>query len=153
MNDLASWGNLAITFLALVVSGVSLSKSSRAQNEANKLQQKLVQIEEQRERDRTTELLQADLHATLVKDDKSYRLLLVNSGKAKAQNLRIRLDRVPLENHCAFAGQPAPPHIGPNSQASIHLAIALDCRPPYEIEVKWDDDFGKDRVYESTLTF
>lgn len=62
MKDFVSWGDLLISFCSLVVSIIALWKSSRVQDEANKLQRRLVYIEEQRERDQKAELLQANLH-------------------------------------------------------------------------------------------
>ena len=158
MKDFVSWGDLLISFCSLVVSIIALWKSSRVQDEANKLQRKLVYIEEQRERDQKAELLQANLHTQLIKVGKGYRLFLHNSGKAEARNIRIKLDGVSIENHCAFVkGSSIPSCIGPDSEVSLLLAISLDCYPPFVIEVQWDDDYSKDRVYnrvyKSTLTF
>jgi len=154
MSNFVSWGSLLVSFCSLVVSIIALWKSSRAQDEANELQRKLVCIEEQREYDRKAELLQANLYAELIKINRSYRLCLVNSGKAEARNIRIKLDGVPLDNHCAAVkGISIPSYIGPNSEVSFPLAISLDCSPPFEIEVKWDDDYSQDRVYKNTLMF
>lgn len=154
MKDFVSWGDLLISFCSLVVSIIALWKSSRVQDEANKLQRKLVYIEEQRERDQKAELLQANLHAQLIKVGKGYRLFLHNSGKAEARNIRIKLDGVPFEDHYAFLkGSSIPSCIGPDSEVSLPFATSLGCGPSFEIEVQWDDDYSKDRVYKSTLTF
>jgi hypothetical protein len=133
MSDFVSWGSLLISFCTLVVSIIAFWK---------------------RERDRRIELLQANLYAILIKVGKSDRLLLVNSGKAEARNIRIKLNGVPIEDHCAFLkGMTIPSYIGPTSQVSFPLGISHDCSPPFEIEVQWDDDYRQDRVYKSTLMF
>jgi len=154
VNNFFSWGNLLISFCSLVISFIALRRSIHAQNEANAIQKKLVFIEEQREYDRKTRTLQARLCAELRKKIKGYWLYLINFGEAEAHNVRIKLDGIPLINHpAAVQGMHIPSFIGPNSEVGCPLSITQDCYPPFEVEIKWDDNYSKDRIYRSTLTF
>mgnify|MGYP001771060955 CR=1 FL=1 len=107
------------------------------------------------ERERRLSALQASLYPRLSRTERGERLYVVNSGKAEARNVRVKLDGVPLNEHpVAVRGSDIPTLIGANSEVSCVLAITLDSPPPpYEIEIRWDDDSGMDRVYRGTLTF
>ena len=155
MTDAFSLGSVIISAVSLVVSVVAAWKSLQAQREANIAQRRIVEIEEQREQERRLTASQAFLSPQLRKTERgSYRLYLVNSGKAEARNVRVKLDGVPLGEHpVAVEGDNLPVRVGPNSEVSCILAITLSCAPPFEIEVMWEDDSGTDRVYRGTLTF
>jgi len=145
-----------ISALSLVVSIVAILVGWKAHREANAAQRRIVEIEEQRERERRLSALQASLYPRLIRTEReSYRLYLVNSGKAEARNVRVKLDGVPLNEH-PVAGRRSdiPTLIGANSEVSCLLFITRGSPPrPYEIEIRWDDDSGMDRVYRGTLTF
>jgi len=145
-----------ISAFALVVSIVALWRGEKAHREANAAQRRIVEIEEQRERERRLSALQASLYPRLSRTERgSYRLCLVNSGKAEARNVRVELNGVPLNEHpVAVRGSDIPTLIGPNSEVRCVLSITHDSPPPpYEMEIRWDDDSGMDRVYRGTLTF
>ncbi len=57
------------------------------------------------------------------------------------------------EHASAIQGDDIPTQVGPNSEASCLINITMTCAPPFNIEVEWDDDSGKDRIYQGTLTF
>ncbi|MCR4433801.1 MAG: hypothetical protein NUV70_07120 [Caldiserica bacterium] len=154
MADFLSWAGVIIGGLSLIVSGVAMWGSWKAQREAAAAQKKIAEIEEKREKEKILSSRQAFLHPELRKTDKgSYRLYLVNSGKAEARNVQVKLDGVPLkDHHAAVKGDEMPTLIGPNGEVSCLLALSLGCTPPFEIEVFWDDDSGKGHVYHGTLT-
>lgn len=84
----------------------------------------------------------------------SDRLYLVNHGMAEARNIRVKLDGVPLAEHrAAVRGDSLPSLVGPGGEISCLLGTNLQCAPPFQIEVQWDDDSGSDRTYRTTLTF
>ena len=142
MSDNLSWASILIAIGSLLVSILSLISSHRNQR-------RIVLIEEQRQRERELTALQASLRPELRKTEKgSYRLCLVNSGKAEARNVRVKLGGMPLNEHpVAVRGSDIPTLIGANSEVSCLLAITLGSPPPpYEIEIRWDDDSGMDRV-------
>ncbi len=155
MSDFSSWTSNIIAGLSLIVSVIALALSLRAQRDANAAQRRIVEIEEQREYERRLEARQAWVQPELRETGSgSDRLYLVNHGMAEARNVRVSLDGVPLaEHHAAVRGDSMPPLIGPGAEVSCLLGISHDCAPPFEVEVRWDDDSGKDRLYRTTLTF
>ncbi|MBT9281106.1 MAG: hypothetical protein KM312_00275 [Hydrogenibacillus schlegelii] len=148
MSDILSWVSIFIAVGSLVVSILSLIS-----NHLN--QRRIVAIERQRQREKELTALQASLRPELRKTEKgSYRLYLVNSGMAEARNVRVNLDGVALNEHpVAVRGNKIPTRVGPNSEVSCVLAITLNCAPPFEIEIEWEDDSGMNPSYRSTLTF
>lgn len=126
-----------IAACSLVVSVVALLLSHRAQREANAAQLRIVEIEEQRERDRQMQRRQARLHPELRRQASgSYRLYLANQGESAARNIRVRLDGKPIQEHCAAVqGDSLPDRVEPGGEVSCLLAISLDCAPPFEVEV------------------
>jgi len=138
MPEVASWAGVIVAALSLVVYVVTVSIGWW-----------------QREQDRRLSAQRASLRPELRKTNRdSYRLYLVNEGKAEARNVRVMLGGKPLSEHpAAVQGDDMPTRIGPNSEVSCLLAITLGCAPPFEIEVRWDDDSGADHTYRGTLTF
>ncbi len=155
MADALSVGGVIISALSLGVSAIAIYTSSQANRQAIAAQRRIVEIEEQRERDRQRGELQASMHPQLRKTNRhSYRLYLVNSGKGIARNIRVRLDGKRLSEHAAaIQGDDIPSQVGPNSESSCLINITMTCAPPFNIKVEWDDDSGKDRIYQGTLTF
>jgi hypothetical protein len=155
MHDASWWTNNAFSAVSLIVSVIALILSLRAQREANAAQRRIVEIEEQRDRERRLDSLQARLQAKF-RDlgDGSERLYLVNRGTAEARNVKVRLDGKPFEEHCAVVGGDSLPSlVGPGAEVSCLMAISMTCHPPFECEVRWDDDSGTGRSYRTTLTF
>jgi len=155
MSDTSSWATVILSVLSLIVSVIALYKSHRANREANAAQLRIVKIEEQRERERQLNLLQAKLQHQLRRTERgSYRLYLINSGMVEARNIRVRLDGKELSGHEVYIrGENMPKSVGPGAEISCLLSITSDCSPPFEMEVLWDDDSSIGRQYRTTLTF
>ncbi len=155
MSDAISWAGVMIAAGSLIVSVIAVRKSSWAQREAIAAQKRIVEIEEQREKERHTRSLQAQLQPRLRKSSTgSCRLYLSNSGKAEACNVEVILDDKALDEHCASVkGDSIPTRIEANSEVSCLLNITFKCAPPFGIEVKWDDASGTGRIYRGILTF
>lgn len=154
MSDITSWVGLVIAAASLVVAIIAIIKSGRAQKEANAVQRRVVEIEEQRERDRQAESTQAQVRAELRKVERSYRLHLVNNGAVEANNIRVEIDDIPLADHSvSVESDPMPDLVGPKSEISCFLGLTMSCVPPFKIKVTWDDESGTDRTYCSTLTW
>ena len=154
MGNAASWAGVIIGAGSLCVAVVALVKSSRAQHKASAAQQRIVEIAEQRERDRRSQAFQAILHPELRSTAKhTYRLYLVNHGAAEARNIRIEMDGRPLLEHpAAVSNDPMPDFVGPHSEISCLLGLHMGCSPPFRIGITWADDSGQDRTYDTALT-
>jgi hypothetical protein len=154
MNGVMHWINALLAIGSLIVSVIALILSLRAQGQANAAQKRIVEIEERRDQERRLDSLQARLQAEL-RDvgGGSERLYLVNHGMAEARNVRVTLDGKSFAKHCAVVGGDSLPSlVGPGAEVSCLLAIHMQCAPPFECEVRWDDDSGPDRLYRTTLT-
>ena len=154
MGDEATLAGVVVSGAALVVSIFALIKSSRAQLEANDAQKRIVEIEENRERDRLAATQRAELRAELRKTAKSTdRLYVINDGTAPARNVVVLLDGKPLSDHpVAVKGDELGAVIGPKSETSCIMGMDMGCAPPFEIEISWEDDSNEPQSYKSTLT-
>lgn len=150
VDDVSAW----ISAGSLVVAIIALITSVFASRKANATQQRLVEIEEQREEDRQKQKLSAELRAELRKKGNSYRLVIINEGDATARNVRVMMGGKPLSEHAVSGSNDGLPDVvGAHSEVSCLLAISMGNAPPFKVEVKWDDDSGNDREYRTTLTF
>ncbi len=147
ISDWVSAGSLVVAIIALIFSTLSHRK-------ANSIQQQLFEIEQQRQNDRQKQRLSAQLFTELRKKENSYRLVLINQGNAEARNVRIMMDGKPLVEHTvSISNDILPDVVGAKSETSCLLGIHMGNGPPFNIEVKWDDDSGNDKKYRTTLTF
>lgn len=154
MSNSSSLAGVVIGALSFVVSCVAVWVAWRANRKALGIQARILEIEEQRERDKRLSASRASLRPELRKTASgSHRLYLVNSGMAAARNVRVMLDGQPLSEHpAAVQGNEMPTRVEPNSEVSCLLAFTFACSPPFDIEVRWEDDSGTDRLYTGTLT-
>lgn len=156
MSDIV-FNVLSITLAggSLIVAIIAICKSAKAQKEANSAQQRLVEIEEQRETVRQQHAKQAALRPSLRKTDRAgYRLSVFNDGESEARSISVLMDGVRLDDHCsAVHGSQLPTMVGPNSEVSCLLAFSHQCAPPFGIELAWEDDSGTPGSYKGVLTF
>jgi len=146
-SDLIAAGSLIVAIIALIFSIVSNQKAI-----AN--QKQLVKIEEQREQERQNKKFSAQLRPELRRDGKSKRLVIKNHGDTEARNVRVIMDGKPLAEHkTSLSNDHMPELVGAHSEISCLLAISMDNAPPFDIEIKWDDDSGNNKEYRTTLTF
>ncbi len=130
MGDAAGWVGVGVSGVAVVVSIAALWKSSLAQRKANAAQQRIVEIEEHREKDRLAVGKRAELRAELRKTARgTSRLYVINEGPAGARNVAVSLDEKPLLDHEA-GGAELTSTIGPHSEVSCILSVHSTCAPP-----------------------
>ena len=142
------------------LAAVALWKSS-------KTQQRLLEIEEQREQDRVSEARKACLVARIVKEaaprtrmsgSHDFYLEIENLGEAEARRVAVLLDGVAILEHPVIPKQqlPQPPSagftVGPQAHVRYILGPTQDVRGPFGIELEWQDDSGEVGRHSSTLT-
>lgn len=136
--------------------------AERASRKANELveqqveiQCRLVQIEQSREQARVLQSQQAVIRAELCKlGTGNWRLVVRNSGQSTACNVTLALDGQPFTEHKATVrGEQEIREIGPESEISYCIVISNECKPPFDLEVTWDDDSGRKGQYRTTLSF
>ena len=161
MTDISAWISVVIPIGSLVVAILAFITSHRTQNQANRtqsqlveIQSKLVAIEEQEQIEAKEQVKMAELRAGIGKSGKSsYKLWIRNNGQAEAHNVTVWLGGKPLKEHCAHVSRSdIPERIGPDSEVSCLLGLSKECFPPFDFKVTWDDDFGNNRSYGTTLT-
>lgn len=147
--------NLLLAIFSLLLSLVAIIISSLSQKKANRLQERLVSIEEQREQEAKAAESRADLRAIIGKTSQGTdKLIVSNHGNSEAYNIRIELDGKPFSEHCAeTSGSKLPDMIGPRSEISCLLSTHFECSPPFDLKILWDDKLGKDHVYKTSLTW
>jgi len=146
MCDVSFWIGTLIAGSSLIVSIVALCKSSRAQK-------RILQIEESRENDRLSSLLEANLRAESRQRERNSRhLFIVNEGAAEARHIRVEIDDQPLKDHDLSVGDPMPELVGPRCEISCRVMYDPH-RVSSDVKVVWDDDSGKDRVFRTTVSW
>lgn len=148
ISDAIAIGSVCVAVLSLAAAVYFGVKNIR-------LQQRLLELEQEREKAKYVQSLQAQIRAGLRETGpSSWRLVVANTGRGTARNVRARLDGVPLLEHDAIpGGEQEVMTIGPDSEISYCMAITRACRPPFEFDVTWDDDSGQQGRYGTTLTF
>ncbi len=149
--EFASVGIAFVSVIAAVYFGI---KSQRLEKKNTDLKKRLLEIEETRENDRKKAITKAQLRARIEdRGNHNYRLVVENTGNCEAQNIQLRMDGKPLNEHpAAVSGDSEISHIGPHSFATRLLGLTLKCSPPFDFEVTWEDESGQSGVYRTTLT-
>jgi hypothetical protein len=83
-----------------------------------------------------------------------YRLIIENIGDSEARNIILLMDGKPFEDHpVSVEGNGTINVIGAHSYAKKLLALTLSRRPPFKLEISWEDNSGESGHYRTTLTF
>ena len=169
VSDIIASVSVLIAGLALWRSWRAGRAASKATRDANELQERMVALEEAREKDRLTAKGTAILTAKIIAEQIAQRrsgridrhlLRVENTGAATAREVTILLDGKPVMEHPAVSS-PAVQHVnteeirvvGPGSHFHYVLALHQNLCPPFEFEATWDDDSGQQGRYATTLTF
>lgn len=151
MIDLIPWFATIIALGSLVISILSLYISNNNHRRSNALQQQLVTIEKQRERDRRKANLFAE--ARKIKSGQ-VEFMITNTGESAARNLSIMLDDIPIEEHPTNQRKQKIPSLIVSGEKKIICYLFLNdlYSQSFRTKITWDDDSGKNQVYENSLT-
>jgi len=165
VSDIFKWfgdvGNAA--FVASLLSVIAIIVSILAFRKSLKTQNRLVDIEEVREKDRLAEKNKANLTAKIIKEalprsgsikiDTNYYLQIENKGSSEARDVKVVLDGKPLLEHPTILKNIEEiTQVGPNTDFRYLLVLSMQGRPPSNIEIEWEDDSGEPGNYSTTLT-
>ncbi len=142
--------NAIIAFFALIFSIVAFCKSHRAQRVSNHLQKIWINIEKQREHDRSKALL---FPQAIKKRSGLVEVTVANTGASAARNLRVMLDNQPIQQHPRNAfKQEIPSLLQPRQDAKVGYLSGND-RDAQTLNLKiiWDDDSGTGQIYEEPV--
>ncbi len=142
----AAFSAFAIAILSLGVSALAFLNSRKA-----------IKIEEARERDRIAQSGKANLVARLSNyDDYNGGALIVeNLGSSSANNIKVEMDKRPISKHPDFRRDfKEVKYVGANSSFSYKFGgmFLWKSKPPFKIEITWEDDSGEPGNYRTTLT-
>jgi hypothetical protein len=156
---------IAIPWLALVVSIIALVLSARLSKRQNELQEqenrlgaRIVELEEGR--DRAQRLLESQARVevsfqrrVMVTGKIGPFLVLTNSGRAEAADLRVTLNGDPIEQ-CEMTPTARDPIrlLGPGAEQAYLLMVTFGKRRgPLDVVIQWRDASGTDGHYRTQL--
>lgn len=151
-----SW-ELIISVGALFVSCVVALYSYYQGKRSNKLQERVVDLEEEREQDRLAEANQAHLVASFTWDREytgqvRHKLSIRNEGASEARNIRVLVDgERPTDFQHILRDHDTIEVIAPNNQFDYLIAGDRGADPIWLVEVTWDDDYEEGRQIRTEL--
>lgn len=149
-----------ISIISVSVAIWSAKKSNSFSKEQTELQRRVVELEEQRELERKLKEDRADLRPILTykpgkegySEYASY-FQIENNGKMKADNIRMYVDGDPVTQHKYMMRH----HdyklgsLNPGRPKSWSVHITEEDPEICEVELKWDDETGKDHSFKEKV--
>ena len=144
-------------FAAFAVSVIALGVSVWAILTSRQTNCKLLEIEQQREKDRQDKALSANLTAKLehLQKDGRFALHITNNGASEARNVKVLLNGKPISElkHIEPKDLKKIATLGLESTVSYMWSCGYgNPRAPFDIEITWSDDSMKSGQYSTTLT-
>jgi hypothetical protein len=142
--------SVVVSLLALVVAGVTAIRQHKLQASVARLADaQLRQLARDREKDS-----QADLRAVLRKvEGNRWKFRLTNVGESPARNVRVTMKDARPENVLLRADTLFPlSELRPQDHFETPAIIQLGTSWPPTMLFTWDDEFGKNRQREITLS-
>jgi hypothetical protein len=120
-----------------------------------KIQEQLLEIERERDRNRTASLKKAELRGSLERlSSHTHRFVVANRGPADAKNIRVFIDGTPVDQHDSVMNRDGiPSTIAKRDKASCQMCFTLQTAPPFNLRIEWEDDSGEPGVLESILNY
>ncbi len=144
--------SLIIAALAFLVSIWSIIAASRNGKEQNKLQKRLLNLEEARERDRQRASRSANLRAWIEREP-HYTLIIKNEGDSEARSVKTLIDGQPVLSHPLVPrGLKEMIQLGPGATISYLLAPSMGTNPMISVSLAWQDDSGDPGQWSSQLS-
>lgn len=155
---------LSFSGLAVLVSIVAIFFAWRTASRQNALQERMVTLEDARERDRLRQARSAEVRASIQRETPHWRearlagkgqqywLVVRNDGSVTARNVDVLLDGRPaLEHPLVPRGENDITDLGPGADFRYILAVTLGSARVLNARVEWQDDSGESRTWESQL--
>ena len=142
-----------LSAIAIVVAGLALLQASQTQRENKRLQERMLWIEEARERDRLIEAKTAKLIAKIWRGTilgEPSRLVIKNGGQSEARDIEIFINGEPI----AFYGgvNYRPMSVVPAEESfSFRVNDTGDLPDHFRVRMTWTDNSGEPGLFEATL--
>ncbi len=141
---------------AILISVCALVMEARGRREANRLQARIVVLEEARQRDAEKRALRAELtvaRQTSAAPTRSSQLVIRNDGQAAARDIALFFDGHPCREHpCGAMMREMPEVIGPGCEAKLLLCETLGVASPRVVRLSWRDESNATRTMETAFT-
>jgi hypothetical protein len=146
---------LSISLSALSLAGTAFVYFTH-QRKLDKQQYQINQYSlEKSTKDREKEK-KAFIEANACELGKKWILKIYNKGDASAHNIRLKSDDIENDDNIFMPiedGLFPYPKLSPKTSIELPIHLFYGNKPYYKIVFTWDDDFGKDRVNEQTISF
>jgi hypothetical protein len=128
-------------------------RQAEAASENVRLQERLLHLEEARERDRRATMSRAGVTASIEDRGRAdYRLVVRNQGEATAREIRVTIDGVPvLEHPLVPRGVKEVRTLASGVEAPYLLAFSHGRSPILDVRIEWIDDSGVPGRWASEL--
>ena len=154
---------ITINILSLLLSAIAILVSIWTHDRSHKLQNRIVCLEEEREKDRHIEKGKAYLTAKIEKEELSrsgtsriyrkYFLVVENKGLSEARNIELLLkDQAVPGNPLLQNVQQEVNYIGPQSSFRYEFSNGFMRELPLPVGIAWQDVSGESGKYQTTLT-
>jgi hypothetical protein len=143
------------------VANAAADRSASAAEDANKIQARMIEIEDQRHQKAVTEAKKAVLVARLDRTSKPdgrpvnhWDLVVSNHGAATARNLEVEIAGKPfgIPESASSCSSMREILIDRGGEVKWPLPGDREFRPPFECKLEWDDDSGVRGNWRSMLT-
>ena len=120
----------------------------------NRLQRRVVELEEARERDRLDDQRRAEVSAVIDTGAGRAELVVVNAGPAPARKVWVLIDGVTPQLHQQFrrGDHLLGRDLGPGGRMAIALLVHDGMKRVFDVQLRWADGSSEERKWESTLT-
>lgn len=155
---------LFFTGLAVLVSIAAIFFAWRTASRQNALHERMVALEDARERDRLRQARSAQMRASIHRESPHWRearlagkglqywLVVRNDGSVTARDVRVLLDGRPvLEHPLVPRGENEITDLGPGAEFRYILAVTLGSARVLNARIEWRDGSGEARTWESQL--
>ena len=147
MASNVNWQAL-VEIITIIVSGAALLISYLSLRRSSKNQQKLIEIENEREKDRK----KAQLKPELVKEYQD-KLCIENISDNKAINVEIFINGRPITEHPDIKpGQELITVLGAKSSC-YYLMAAAKHKNSWNVRITWTNDSGEEDDYETIIQY
>ena len=146
---------IGIAFVSLGVSIWAVVESKKANRRSLKTNHKMLEIEQQREKERQDKEQRANITTKFehLQQQGHYVLQIKNNGASEGRDVKVVLGEKPISEFRNIDPKiPRIPMIGPGSSVSYTWPCANNSCPPLFLEITWSDDSKKLGHYSTTLT-
>jgi len=145
--------SLLLSIVAILVSIGAAIAAYRQGSHQSRIQERLLALEQGRERDRRLEASSARIQAAIHRAGSNYRLHLVNTGSSEARMILTRIDGKPILAHDLVPqGVKEITRLGSGASADYPLAVHMGVEPRIEVAIEWEDSSANPGSWSSELS-